>query len=118
MKPVSRIILDPLVLVGKPVVRETRISVDLVLELLASGWTESSILKEYPGLEREDILACIRYAQEIVQSERVSIQEHERMVALFSRRPVKKGLRNLAGTLTHDEAQAMQKCIDGEFEKL
>ena len=118
MKPVSRIILDPLVLAGKPVVRGTRISVDLVLELLASGWPESSILNEYPGLEREDILACIRYAQEIVQSERVSIQEHERMVAIFSRSPVKKGLRNLAGTLTHDEAQAMQKCIDEEFEKL
>lgn len=60
MSPVSRIILDPLVLTVKPVIRGTRISVDLVPELLASGWHESSILKEYPGLEREDILACIR----------------------------------------------------------
>ena len=49
----------------------TRISVDLVLELLASGWHDSTILKEYPGLKRQDILACIRYAQEIVRSERV-----------------------------------------------
>ena len=71
MTSVSQIILDPLVLTGKPVIRGTRISVDLVLELLASGWHESSILDEYPGLEREDILACIRYAQEIVRSERV-----------------------------------------------
>jgi uncharacterized protein (DUF433 family) len=71
MKPVSRIILDPSVLTGKPVIRGTRISVDLVLELLASGWNESTILHEYPGLEREDILACIRYAQEIVRDERV-----------------------------------------------
>lgn len=45
------------------------------------------------------------------------IKEHERMVAIFSRSPVKKGLRNLAGTITHAEAREMQKCIDGEFEK-
>jgi uncharacterized protein (DUF433 family) len=71
MKIVPRIILDPSVLAGKPVIRGTRISVDLVLELLASGWDESAILHEYPGLKREDILACIRYAQEIVSEERV-----------------------------------------------
>ena len=45
------------------------------------------------------------------------IEEHERMVAIFSRRPAKKGLRDLAGTITHDEAREMQNCIDGEFEK-
>ena len=71
MKSLSRIILDPSILAGKPIIRGTRISVDHVLELLASGWRESSILKEYPGLEREDILACIRYAQGIIRSERV-----------------------------------------------
>jgi predicted DNA-binding antitoxin AbrB/MazE fold protein len=46
------------------------------------------------------------------------IEEHERMLAIFSRRPVKKGLRSLAGTITHAEARAMQKCIDEEFEKI
>jgi uncharacterized protein (DUF433 family) len=71
MKAVSRIILDPSILAGKPVIRGTRISVDLVLELLASGWHESTILQEYPGLKQQDILACLRYAQEIVRSERV-----------------------------------------------
>ncbi|HPY61466.1 MAG TPA: DUF433 domain-containing protein, partial [Methanospirillum sp.] len=55
MNPVSRIILDPSILVGKPVIRGTRIAVDLVLELLASGWSEAMILDEYPGLEHEDI---------------------------------------------------------------
>lgn len=49
----------------------TRISVDLVLDLLASGWQEDTIIQEYPQLDHEDILACIRYAQEIVRSERV-----------------------------------------------
>jgi len=77
MKLVSRIILDPLVLAGKPVIKGTRISVDLILELLASGWNESAILHEYPGLEREDILACIRYAQEIIHEEWVYATPHQ-----------------------------------------
>jgi predicted DNA-binding antitoxin AbrB/MazE fold protein len=46
------------------------------------------------------------------------IEEHERMVAIFSRHPAKKGLRKLAGTLTHTEARAMEKCIDEEFENV
>jgi predicted DNA-binding antitoxin AbrB/MazE fold protein len=46
------------------------------------------------------------------------IKENETMVAIFSRRPAKKGLRNLAGTITHDEARAMQECIDEEFEHI
>ena len=46
------------------------------------------------------------------------LNEHERMIAIFSQRPIKKGLRDVAGTLTHDEATAMQKLIDEEFEKI
>jgi predicted DNA-binding antitoxin AbrB/MazE fold protein len=46
------------------------------------------------------------------------IEENEKMVAIFTRWPVKKGLHNLAGTITHAEAQAMRKCIEEEFEKL
>ena len=46
------------------------------------------------------------------------IEEHERMIAIFSGRPVKKGLRKLAGPMTHAEARAMQKCIDEEFENI
>jgi predicted DNA-binding antitoxin AbrB/MazE fold protein len=46
------------------------------------------------------------------------LKEHERMVAIFSKHPVKKGLRDVAGTMTHDEAMAMQKLIDEEFEKI
>lgn len=71
MNSVSRIILDPSILAGKPVIRGTRIPVDLVLDLLASGWQESTILEEYPMLTHEDILACIRYAHEIIRSEKV-----------------------------------------------
>ena len=62
MPPSDRIVVDPEILVGKPVIRGTRIAVELILELLAAGESESDILASYPGLTREDILACLSYA--------------------------------------------------------
>lgn len=67
----DRIIIDPKILVGKPVVKGTRLSVDFILELLAQGWSEAEVLRNYPGLAREDILACIEYACELMRSEKV-----------------------------------------------
>ena len=58
----ERIIVDADILAGKPVIRGTRIAVELILELLAAGQSESEILANYPGLAREDILACLAYA--------------------------------------------------------
>lgn len=58
----ERIVVDPEILAGKPVIRGTRITVELVLELLAAGQSESDILANYPGLTREDVLACLSYA--------------------------------------------------------
>jgi uncharacterized protein (DUF433 family) len=58
----ERIVVDPETLAGKPVIRGTRIAVELVLELLAAGQSEGEILANYPGLTREDILACLSYA--------------------------------------------------------
>jgi uncharacterized protein (DUF433 family) len=55
----GRIVADPAILAGKPVVRGTRLSVELILELLAAGESEQSILEDYPGLTREDILGCL-----------------------------------------------------------
>lgn len=52
---------DPEILGGKPVVRGTRLAVELILELLAAGVSEQEILADYPGLSREDVLACINY---------------------------------------------------------
>ena len=57
----ERIVLDPEVLAGKPVIRGTRIAVELVLELLAAGQSEQEVLASYPGLTREDVLACLTY---------------------------------------------------------
>lgn len=66
-----RIVLDPAILAGKPVVRGTRLSVEFVVGLLADGWSEPDILKNYPGLSREDIAACLAYARDILSSEKV-----------------------------------------------
>ena len=66
----ERIELNPDVLAGKPVVRGTRLAVEFIVELLADGWNEETILAQYPGLAREDIHACLGYASERLQAER------------------------------------------------
>ena len=58
----ERIVVDSGVLAGKPVIRGTRLAVEFILELLASGQSETEILANYPGLTRDDILACLAYA--------------------------------------------------------
>src|SRR5207302_326439 len=67
----DRIEIDPDILVGKPVVKGTRLSVDFLLGLLAGGWSEAEILRNYPGLEREDLLACWAYAAQVLSPEKV-----------------------------------------------
>jgi len=67
----ERITLDPSVLAGKPIVKGTRISVELVIELLGKGWTVEQVLEEYDHLGRDDIQACLSYASDVLKSERV-----------------------------------------------
>lgn len=67
----SRIAVDPDILAGKVVIRGTRISVELILDLLANGWTVETILENYPQLKREDIIAALKYATEILKEERI-----------------------------------------------
>ncbi|MBI4082901.1 MAG: DUF433 domain-containing protein [Candidatus Lambdaproteobacteria bacterium] len=67
----ERIAVDPAVLLGKPVIRGTRLSVEHVLGLLAGGWTFDAIQGSYPGLTAEDIRACIAYARRLVEEEKV-----------------------------------------------
>ena len=55
------IISDPQILVGKPVIRGTRLTVEYILNLLENGESVEDILKEYPGLTAEDIRACLSY---------------------------------------------------------
>jgi len=67
----ERIVLDPAILTGKPTVKGTRIAVEYVVDLLARGWTQEEILREYDHLAADDIRACLAYASDILQSERV-----------------------------------------------
>ena len=67
----DRITADPAVLVGKPVIKGSRLAVEFVVGLLAQGWTEAEVLHNYPGITREDILACLAYAQDVLKDERV-----------------------------------------------
>ena len=67
----ERITIDPKVLVGKPIIKGTRISVEFVIDLLGQGWTIEQILREYDHLTPEDIQACLAYASDLMKSERV-----------------------------------------------
>jgi uncharacterized protein (DUF433 family) len=67
----DRIVVDSKILTGKPVVRGTRISVELVVELLAAGWSHAQILASYPHLTEENIRSCLAYASELLREEKV-----------------------------------------------
>ncbi|MFB3122736.1 MAG: DUF433 domain-containing protein [Candidatus Binatia bacterium] len=67
----QRISIDPKVMVGKPVIRGTRISVEIILHMLAQGIPEDDILKEYPRLKLEDIRAALAYAAQVLAHEDV-----------------------------------------------
>jgi uncharacterized protein (DUF433 family) len=67
----EHIVVDPRVLVGKPVIKGTRIAVELVIDLLARGYSKEQILDQYDHITPEDIQACLAYASETLRSERV-----------------------------------------------
>lgn len=67
----KRIAIDPAVLLGKPVIKGTRISVELVIDLMGRGYTHQQILEQYDHITNEDIQACLAYAGEMLKQERV-----------------------------------------------
>ena len=67
----TRIVIDSKILVGKPVIKGTRLAVEFVIDLLAQGWSEADILRNYPKLEHEDIQACLSYASTTLHAEKV-----------------------------------------------
>ena len=72
----ERIEIKQGVLTGKPVVKGTRLAVEFIIELLADGWTEAEILRNYPRIRREDILACLQYAEATLKTQRVMVFEN------------------------------------------
>ena len=67
----KRIVVDPETIAGKPIIRGTRIPVDLILKLLAQGNSTKEILEDYPHLTKEDIQAALLYGAEVIASEDV-----------------------------------------------
>lgn len=64
----ERISINPKVMVGKPVIKGTRLTVEYILNLLAHGGTSEEILQEYEGLTQEDIQACLLFATRSLQN--------------------------------------------------
>ncbi|HEU0074151.1 MAG TPA: DUF433 domain-containing protein [Dehalococcoidia bacterium] len=75
MKVHNRIEINPKILLGKPVIRGTRVSVELLLQMLSEGLSEDEILKGYPHLQREDIRAAVAYAADVVAHEEFETSE-------------------------------------------
>ena len=67
-KLLERIVVNPKVMLGKPAIRGTRLTVQYILGLLAQGVVIDEILEEYEGLKREDIMACILFAREVLET--------------------------------------------------
>ena len=65
----ERIRSNPEIFGGKPIIRDLRISVELILSLLAQGETAENLLADYPGLEPDDIRACLAYAHAVIANE-------------------------------------------------
>ncbi len=67
----ERITIDSRILGGKPTIKGTRLAVEFVIGLLAQGWSEADILRNYPGITPDDIRACLMYASESLRAEKV-----------------------------------------------
>lgn len=68
---VKRIVSDPAILGGKPIIKGTRIAIYLILDLLSEGYSFEKILELYPHLSHEDIKACVQYAARVCQTTEV-----------------------------------------------
>ncbi|MBI2145420.1 DUF433 domain-containing protein [Candidatus Woesearchaeota archaeon] len=64
-----RIVVDPKVMAGKPIIRGTRVPVDAILQRIAEGMTFEEVLQDYPNITREDIKAALEYSANVVRGE-------------------------------------------------
>jgi len=67
----TRITLNPDILAGKPIIQGTRLAVEFIIDLLAQGWSNDEVLRNYPGITLEDIQACLSYASAALKAEKV-----------------------------------------------
>ena len=73
----KRIVCDPDILCGKPVIKGTRISIEFLLELLANNWTHKEIIENYPSITEEVILAALEYSLSLLKEEHIYIIPQE-----------------------------------------
>ncbi len=66
----ERIVVEPKILVGKPIIKGTRLAVEFIIDLLAQGWSTEDIIENYQ-ITAEDIRACLSYASEALKTEKV-----------------------------------------------
>ena len=71
----KRITANPEIFGGKPIIRGMRISVELILSLLAQGETRDDILRDYPDLDADDIRACLAYAHAVIAHDSLEVVE-------------------------------------------
>ena len=71
--PISRITIDPAICHGKPTIRGLRYPVELILDLLAAGMSQTEILDDYPDLETQDITAALEYAAHLTRVQRIEL---------------------------------------------
>lgn len=69
----DRIYVDPKIMLGKPVIKGTRLSVELILKKLSEGISEIELLKAYPQLKKEDILAALSYSADVISKEELIV---------------------------------------------
>jgi uncharacterized protein (DUF433 family) len=67
----ERIIVDERIMVGKPIIKGTRVTVEAIIRRLAEGYTTKKLIKEYPDLKKEDIKAAIAYAARLMENEEI-----------------------------------------------
>ncbi len=68
----SRIIIDPDIMVGKPIIKGTRIPVDAIVKRLAEGMTIKEILEDYPSITKDDVKAALQYTVDVIRGEDVT----------------------------------------------
>ncbi len=68
---IDRIVIDPKILAGHPIIKGTRIPISLILNLLSHGYTFNKIIAEYPELKIDDIKSAILYAEERIKREEI-----------------------------------------------
>ena len=82
MTTFDRIEINPKVMLGKPVIRDTRIPVEIIVRKMSEGMTEKELLEAYPNLKDGDVAAALRYAADVIANEKTVVFEPAKDLAV------------------------------------